>query len=60
MCGVNGVFAYHPAAGVPDEAELTATRESMRARGPDGSGRLVERGPPLRYGAQTALNYRSV
>src|SRR5215471_18612988 len=38
MCGVNGIFAYHSAADAPDEVELLATREAMRARGPDGSG----------------------
>src|ERR1700751_4343031 len=38
MCGVNGIFAYHPAANAPDEMELLATRDAMRARGPDGSG----------------------
>jgi asparagine synthase (glutamine-hydrolysing) len=38
MCGINGIFAYHPAAGLPQEPELLATREAMRARGPDGSG----------------------
>ena len=38
MCGINGIFAYHSAASAPDEAELLATREAMRARGPDGSG----------------------
>jgi len=38
MCGVNGIFAYHPAANVADEVELLATRDAMRARGPDGSG----------------------
>ena len=38
MCGINGIFAYHPAANVPDEMELLATRDAMRARGPDGSG----------------------
>jgi asparagine synthase (glutamine-hydrolysing) len=38
MCGVNGIFAYHPAANAPDEVELLATRDAMRARGPDGSG----------------------
>ena len=38
MCGINGIFAYHPAAGAPEEAELLATREAMRARGPDGFG----------------------
>src|SRR6516162_911333 len=38
MCGVNGIFAYHPAANAPDKAELLATRDAMRARGADGSG----------------------
>lgn len=38
MCGLNGIFAYHSAAGLPKEAELLATREAMRARGPDGAG----------------------
>jgi len=38
MCGLNGVFAFHPAAGAPAEAELIATRDHMRLRGPDGSG----------------------
>jgi asparagine synthase (glutamine-hydrolysing) len=38
MCGINGIFAYHPAASRPREAELLATREAMRNRGPDGSG----------------------
>jgi asparagine synthase (glutamine-hydrolysing) len=39
MCALNGIFAYHSAAGMPVEAELLATREAMRARGPDGAGR---------------------
>src|SRR5438270_920440 len=38
MCGINGVFAYHPAAGLPGDGEVIATREFMRARGPDGQG----------------------
>jgi asparagine synthase (glutamine-hydrolysing) len=38
MCGINGIFAFHPASGCPREAELVATRDAMRARGPDGSG----------------------
>ncbi|MGB6800368.1 MAG: asparagine synthetase B, partial [Xanthobacteraceae bacterium] len=38
MCGLNGIFAYHSAATWPDESELLATREAMRARGPDGAG----------------------
>jgi asparagine synthase (glutamine-hydrolysing) len=38
MCGLNGIFAFHPAAAAPDESELLATRDAMQARGPDGSG----------------------
>jgi asparagine synthase (glutamine-hydrolysing) len=38
MCGVNGIFAYHSASNAPEEAELLATREAMRTRGPDGAG----------------------
>jgi len=38
MCGVNGLFAYHPAAQPATERELLKTRERMRARGPDGCG----------------------
>src|ERR1700740_2402688 len=38
MCGINGILAYHSASSAPDKAELLATRDAMRARGPDGSG----------------------
>ena len=38
MCGINGIFAFHAAASAPQEVELLATRDAMRARGPDGSG----------------------
>ena len=38
MCGINGIFAYHPAAGLPSEVELTKTRDAMHRRGPDGAG----------------------
>jgi asparagine synthase (glutamine-hydrolysing) len=38
MCGINGIFAYHSAAGAADPVELLATRDAMRVRGPDGSG----------------------
>ena len=38
MCGINGIVAYHAASSAPTETELLATREAMRARGPDGSG----------------------
>jgi len=38
MCGINGIFAYNASASLPSPAELIATRDHMRARGPDGAG----------------------
>jgi len=38
MCGINGIFAYHYAAGSVDRAELLKSRDHMAPRGPDGSG----------------------
>ncbi len=38
MCGINGLYAFDPAAGPPDRAELLATRDRMQKRGPDGVG----------------------
>ena len=38
MCGLNGLFAFHSAAGAIEPAELVATRDAMQPRGPDGSG----------------------
>jgi asparagine synthase (glutamine-hydrolysing) len=38
MCGLNGIFAYHGAAGSPSRSELLATRDAMLRRGPDGAG----------------------
>lgn len=38
MCGINGIYAFQTAADPPKEAELLATREHMRLRGPDGAG----------------------
>jgi asparagine synthase (glutamine-hydrolysing) len=38
MCGINGIVAYHSSSSLPEEAELLATRDAMRARGPDGCG----------------------
>jgi asparagine synthase (glutamine-hydrolysing) len=35
MCGINGIFAYHSAAGAIDRDELIRTRDHMAARGPD-------------------------
>jgi len=38
MCGVNGAFAYGPAAPAPDRGELLRVRDAMAPRGPDGAG----------------------
>jgi asparagine synthase (glutamine-hydrolysing) len=38
MCGINGIFSYHPAAKAPRESELLATRDYMTPRGPDAAG----------------------
>lgn len=38
MCGINGIFAYHPAASAPSASELLATRDYMAPRGPDAAG----------------------
>lgn len=50
MCGLNGVFAYHPAASAPAEAELVATRDHMHRRGPDGSGAWWSEGRRCGFG----------
>ncbi|PIB92155.1 asparagine synthase (glutamine-hydrolyzing) [Caulobacter sp. FWC2] len=38
MCGINGIFAYGAGVAPPQPRELLATRDHMRARGPDGEG----------------------
>lgn len=38
MCGINGIYAFHPSAGSPSENELLRTRDAMQKRGPDGFG----------------------
>jgi asparagine synthase (glutamine-hydrolysing) len=38
MCGINGIYAFHPSAGRPSEAEALRTRDAMQGRGPDGYG----------------------
>ena len=38
MCGINGIFAYDPAAAAVDRDELLRSREAQHARGPDGEG----------------------
>ena len=38
MCGINGIFAFHPAASAPSRDEALRTRDAMQTRGPDGFG----------------------
>ena len=38
MCGIAAIFAYDSNAPCVDEGELTAIRDHMTARGPDGAG----------------------
>lgn len=38
MCGIGGIFAYHPEAERPSRRELASISNHMNARGPDGSG----------------------
>lgn len=38
MCGINGIYVYAADAPALDREELLRTRDSMRARGPDGAG----------------------
>jgi asparagine synthase (glutamine-hydrolysing) len=38
MCGIAAIFAHHPGAPGIDEGELTAIRDHMTPRGPDGAG----------------------
>lgn len=47
MCGVAGIFAYHPAASSVKRAELIKIRDAMFARGPDGAGEWFEDGERL-------------
>lgn len=42
MCGINGIFAYSRAAPPVREAELVASRDHMRRRGPDGDGKWID------------------
>src|SRR4030095_14219355 len=38
VCGINAIYAYRASAPNVAEEELVATRECMRARGPDAAG----------------------
>ncbi len=41
MCGIAGIFAYHPGANAIDRQELETIRDHMAPRGPDGVGSWV-------------------
>jgi asparagine synthase (glutamine-hydrolysing) len=41
MCGINAIYAYRDGAPPVDAAELTACRDAMRSRGPDGADAWV-------------------
>jgi asparagine synthase (glutamine-hydrolysing) len=41
MCGINAIFAYRADAARVDAAELIASRECMRSRGPDAADSWV-------------------
>ncbi|MDD2808209.1 asparagine synthase (glutamine-hydrolyzing) [Rhodoferax sp.] len=38
MCGIAGIYSFHPSAPPADRAELRTMRDHMVARGPDGHG----------------------
>jgi len=50
MCGINGIFAYHDAAGPIDRAELVRTRDYMASRGPDGKGEWIAENGRIGFG----------
>jgi asparagine synthase (glutamine-hydrolysing) len=41
MCGIAGIFAFHPGAPPPNPGELLRLGEAMARRGPDGSGSWI-------------------
>src|SRR5262249_56621190 len=38
MCGIAGIYSYHPAAPMVERTELCRIRDHLALRGPDGSG----------------------
>jgi asparagine synthase (glutamine-hydrolysing) len=50
MCGVAGLFAYHPEAPPPDPAELRRMTDAMANRGPDGQGHWSAPGGRVAFG----------
>ena len=44
MCGINGILRLGPQAPPPDVNEALRTRDSMKARGPDGAGLWTDAG----------------
>ncbi len=50
MCAINGLYSYRPTAPAVDLAELSATRDYMAARGPDGQGAWLSADGRLGFG----------
>ena len=47
MCGLNGIFAYHSAAGMPDRDRALGHARSHARAGAGWRGKVVERRSPL-------------
>src|SRR5882724_11769916 len=50
MCGIAAIFAYNDSAPAVDPGELTAIRDLMTPRGPDGAGEWLSRDRRLGLG----------
>jgi asparagine synthase (glutamine-hydrolysing) len=50
MCGIVGIYAYHPSAPVPDRGELLRIRDHMMLRGPDGAGEWTSEAGRVAFG----------
>jgi asparagine synthase (glutamine-hydrolysing) len=50
MCGITGIYAYHPAADSVDRAELIRIRDHMAARGPDDCGAWLSQNGRVGFG----------
>ncbi|HEX3944644.1 MAG TPA: asparagine synthase (glutamine-hydrolyzing), partial [Rhizomicrobium sp.] len=50
MCGIVGIYSYHPSAPAPDRGELLRIRDHMAQRGPDGAGEWVSSSDRIAFG----------
>jgi asparagine synthase (glutamine-hydrolysing) len=50
MCGIVGIYAYHPSAPMPDRGELLRIRDHMTLRGPDGAGEWISEADRVAFG----------